>query len=79
MRGHFSTPGVRFDPGTIVAYEQGDVGWAYDEPTATFGPISDVPIRVTAVLRHEGGQWKIVHLHFSAAVPDEQLAALAAG
>jgi ketosteroid isomerase-like protein len=79
IRGHFATPGVSFMPGAIVAYEDGDVGWAFDEPTADFGPVHGVPLRVTAVLRREDGRWKIVHLHFSAAVPDEELARLTAG
>jgi hypothetical protein len=76
VRGHFSTPGVAFEPGSIVAYEDGDLGWAFDEPTATFGSIT-APVRVTAVLHREDASWKIVHLHFSAALPDEQLAQLA--
>jgi hypothetical protein len=76
VRGHFSTPGVSFAAGPIIAYEDGDLGWAFDEPIATFGSIT-ARVRVTAVLHREDGSWKIVHLHFSAAIPDEQLAVLA--
>ena len=35
--------------------------------------------RLTAVLRQDHDEWKIVHLHFSVGVPDEQAVELAEG
>jgi ketosteroid isomerase-like protein len=34
--------------------------------------------RVTAVTREEAGRWKIVHMHFSVGVPDEEVQELQA-
>jgi hypothetical protein len=34
--------------------------------------------RLTAVLIEEGGRWKIVHLHVSVGVPDEEVQELQA-
>lgn len=39
---------------------------------------SRLATRLTAVLRREGDDWKVVHLHFSVGVPDEQAMTLAA-
>ena len=32
--------------------------------------------RLTAVMRQEGGRWKLVHMHLSVGVPDEQVVEL---
>lgn len=76
IKGHFATPGVRIDPGDPVAYEEGDVGWAFDVPTMSFPPVEGVPVRLSAVFHRRDGAWKVVHLHFSVAVPDEQIDSL---
>ena len=39
---------------------------------------SRLPTRLSAVLREQDGDWKVVHLHFSVGVPDEQAIELAA-
>jgi ketosteroid isomerase-like protein len=53
-------------------YEDGAVGWGIDHPSSVLPDGSYLPTRLTAVLHHEDGEWKIVHLHFSVGVPDEQ-------
>jgi hypothetical protein len=48
------------------------MGFALDTPAFVFPDGSTLPTRLTAVLRSEDGEWKIVHLHFSVGVPDEE-------
>jgi hypothetical protein len=48
------------------------VGWGVDNPSFVLPDARYLPTRLTAVLHHEDGEWKIVHLHFSVGVPDEQ-------
>ena len=70
--------GTRLEAGDPRAYEEGSLGWGVDEPQFVFPDGSRLPTRLTAVLSEEGGDWKIVHLHFSVGVPDEQAMQLAA-
>jgi ketosteroid isomerase-like protein len=60
-------------------YEEGSVGWGVDRPSFVLPDGSALPMRLTAVLHHEDDEWKIVHLHFSVGVPDEQAMELAQG
>ena len=60
LRGH--------DP---VGFEEGTVGYGTDTPSFVVPDGSTLPARLTAVLRSEGGEWKVVHLHFSVGVADE--------
>jgi len=53
-------------------YAEGTVGFAVDEPRFVLPDGRLLPTRLSAVLRDEGGVWKVVHLHFSVGVPDEQ-------
>ena len=74
MRFGFETEGVRLDTGgEIVAYEEGSMGWAADEPTFSFPDGTAMKTRLTSVLRHQAGRWAVVHLHVSVAVPDEEV------
>lgn len=64
--------GVRFEAGTIRAWAEGPMGWAVDEPTIVLPDGARLPTRMTAVLRREpDGALRIVHQHFSWAVPDD--------
>jgi len=64
--------GIRLEGGDDpVGYEEGTVGFGTDTPRFVLQDGSYVPTRMTAVLRQEGGEWKIVHLHFSVGVGDE--------
>jgi hypothetical protein len=60
LRGH--------DP---VAFEEGTVGYGTDTPSFVLPDGSTLPTRLTAVLSNDGGEWKVVHVHFSVGVPDE--------
>jgi hypothetical protein len=52
-------------------WSEGTVGFARDEPRFVMPDGSYLPTRLTAVLRREAKIWKIVHLHFSVGVADE--------
>lgn len=65
--------GMRLEGGPIPrGYAEGNVGFAIDEPRFVMPDGSVLATRLTAVLRQESAQWKIVHLHFSVGVPDEE-------
>jgi hypothetical protein len=52
-------------------WAEGTVGFAVDEPRFVTPDGSFLPTRLTGVLHEEDGEWKVVHLHFSVGVPDE--------
>lgn len=63
---------VVFEAGTIRAWAVGDAGWAVDEPTIVLPNGLRLPTRMTAVLRRDAdGAFRILHQHYSWAVPDE--------
>jgi hypothetical protein len=62
--------GVALEAGDPVAWEEGNVAWAVDRPAFVVGDMR-APIRLTAVMLREDGDWKIQHGHFSVGVPDE--------
>ncbi len=67
-------PGLGLQAGTrLVGYEEGSVGWAADEASVVLPDGSQIPVRITAVFRREGGDWRIVNAHLSLGVPDEKL------
>jgi ketosteroid isomerase-like protein len=76
MQGEMA--GTRLEGGEPRAYEEGTLGWGVDEPSFVFPDGSRLQTRLTAVLRQEDGDWKVVHLHFSVGVPDETAMELAA-
>lgn len=64
--------GVVFEAGQIRAVAEGDMGWAVDEPTIVLPNGLRLTTRMTAVLRREAdGIFRLVHQHYSLAVPDE--------
>jgi hypothetical protein len=77
MQGEMA--GTRLEGRDPRAYEEGSLGWGVDEPHFVFPDASRLPTRLTAVLRQDDGEWKVVHLHFSVGVPDEQAMQLTAG
>jgi ketosteroid isomerase-like protein len=77
LRYGFEVEGVSLEPGASpTGYERGDVGWFVDEPTYHFPDGSRMHTRMTAILQREDGDWRIVHMHVSVGVPDEEVAAL---
>lgn len=63
-----SMPLVAGDP---EAYSEGTVGWAADRPTLQLQG-GAVPVRFTAVFHKEEGEWKIVQVHGSLGVPNQE-------
>jgi hypothetical protein len=77
MRFGFEAEGVRLEAGeNPTGYEEGSLGWFVDEPTFFFPDGSSMDTRLTAVMHREGGRWKLVHMHVSVGVPDEEVVEL---
>ena len=55
-----------------IGYANGDVGWFADQPSWHFADGTSAEMRLTAVLQHEAVGWRIVNVHMSVAVPDDQ-------
>jgi hypothetical protein len=72
LRFGFEAEGYSIKPGDLVAWENGPVGFVADEPTLHFGDEA-LKARLTGVLQDEGGTWKLVHMHVSAGIPDEEV------
>jgi hypothetical protein len=66
--------GIPFEPGSPVGWAAGDTGWFADQVTIVF-PATTIPLRMTGVAVRRDGTWKLVQLHVSAAVSDEDLLA----
>ena len=66
--------GIPFEPGSPTGWAAGDTGWFADEVTIVF-PAKTIPLRMTGVAVRRDGSWRLVQLHVSAAVSDEDLLA----
>jgi hypothetical protein len=65
--------GLRLEGGPEPrGYADGHVGFAVDQPRFVLPDGRFVAARLTAVLSQESEGWKVVHLHFSIGVPDEE-------
>lgn len=64
-------PDIRLEAGELRCWEEGSVGWAADRPRFVLPDGSAIEVRLTAVLRQEDGEWKLVQVHFSVGVADE--------
>lgn len=74
-----ASSGLTIDPGPRpTGYREGSMGWFVDEPYYGFPDGGGMRTRLTAVLREEDGRWKVVHLHVSVGVPDEEVQELQA-
>jgi SnoaL-like domain len=69
---------LRMEPGDTRAWEDDHVGMFADRPTLVLPDGGRVRTRMTAVLRKEGDDWKLVSAHFSVGVPDEEVVELQA-
>lgn len=56
----------------VTAYEQGDGGW-FAGRTAFLASGEEVPVRISGCASRDGGDWRIVHLHVSIGIPNEQV------
>lgn len=79
LRFGFETEGITLGAGPDpMGYREGSMGWFVDEPWFGFPGGSGMRTRVSAVVKQEAGRWKIVHMHFSVGVPDEEVQELQA-
>lgn len=69
--------GVKVRAGTIVAFEEGTVGWAADRGSFVMPDNTEVPFRITAVFHRENGDWQLVQEHASVAVSNEDVLGVA--
>jgi hypothetical protein len=76
MRFGFEAEGVRLEAKDPVGYEEGSLGWVVDEPIFVFPDGSTMQTRLTAVMHQEDGRWKLLHMHVSVGVPDEEVVEL---
>lgn len=74
LRFGFETEGVRIAAGADpVGYAEGSMGWVIDEPSFFFGALGPVVTRLTAVFHQEAATWKMVHMHVSVGIPDDEV------
>jgi hypothetical protein len=74
LRFGFEAEGITLEAGAWpTGYQEGSMGWFVDEPFFGFPGGGGMRTRVTAIVRQEAGRWKIVHMHFSVGVPDEEV------
>jgi hypothetical protein len=73
LRFPFEVKGMRLEVTDPVAYEEGNLGWAVDQTSFVFPDGSVMQSRLTAIMRKEDGRWKVVHLHHSVGVPEEEV------
>ena len=76
LRYGFEAEGLRLEPKNPQAYQEGLLGWFVDEPTFYFPDGSAMQTRLTGIVRQEDDRWKVVHMHFSVGVPDEEVVEL---
>jgi ketosteroid isomerase-like protein len=65
--------GMQIIPGQPQAYQEGNVGWVIDcEPLVRLPDGLEMPFRSSWVFRREDGEWKLVHVHASIGVRNEE-------
>jgi ketosteroid isomerase-like protein len=68
----YAGAGAAFESADVRAWAAGEMGWAVDEPTMVLPEGLRLKLRMTAVLqRADDGGYRMLHQHFSFAVPDE--------
>jgi hypothetical protein len=73
LRAGTQVPGEGLVAGASpAAYADGDMGFFVDQPTWHFADGTEAEMRLSAVLRREAPGWRIVHVHMSVAVPDNE-------
>jgi hypothetical protein len=74
LRFGFEAEGLTLQAGpNPTGYREGSLGWFVDEPYYGFPDGGGMRTRLTAIVRQEAGRWKIVHLHVSVGVPDDEV------
>jgi SnoaL-like domain len=77
LRFGFEAEGLTVRPGVEHgAWEDGSLGWYVGEPTVTLPDGAKLAWGMTTVWRRKEDRWKLVHMHASVGVPDEEVAEL---
>jgi ketosteroid isomerase-like protein len=64
---------IKVELGETEAYEEGSVGWGLARPTLIMPDGKQIFPRWSAVFHEEDGEWKLVQLHASVGVSNEEL------
>jgi len=73
LRFGFEAEGVGLRSRSPSAYEEGTLGWLTDETDFVFPDGSAIACRMTALFRREDERWKLLHMHASVGVPDDEV------
>jgi hypothetical protein len=66
--------GLRLEAGKeLRGYEEGSMGWVADRPSVVMADGTTISTRLTGVVRREEGERRLVHVHLSVGVPDEEV------
>ena len=77
LRAGTQVPGEGLEAGpNPVGFANGDVGWFADQPSWLFADGTRAEMRLSAVLQREPAGWRVVHVHMSVAVPDDECVVL---
>jgi class 3 adenylate cyclase len=60
-------------PGDGKVFVSGPVAWVVDRPSLLRYRRPSVPLRLTAILKLDQGEWRFAHVHLSAGVKNEEL------
>jgi len=64
--------GIPIEAGEPEAYTEGTVGWVADQAKFKLPDGTEIPLRLTGVFLKESGDWKVVQMHASIGVPNEE-------
>ena len=64
---------TRLPPETVRAFREGNIGWSRSDMRWQLKDGTEIPGRATTVCRKEGGVWKILQVHVSIGIPDEEV------
>src|SRR3712207_5712357 len=64
---------VNISPGETEAFREGSVGWGLARPLITLPNGKSFSPRWSAVFHQENGEWRVVQVHASVGVPNEEL------
>ena len=59
--------------GSPRGYSDGTFGWFEDRALVTFATGESAPLRVTGVVQHENGRWRVIQVHTSIGLPNAEL------
>lgn len=73
VTGREANGGTVLHPRRLAVHEQGEFGWAVDEPDFEVGSDHSGVFRLTMLFVRRSGRWLLLHLHASVGVPNDTL------